>query len=229
MIERPRTTVPARWLPAGAAIALLAVILYSGFVGSGSVRAGTDLEAGRFLVAKPDLLDPNFIHTVILLVDYSEEGAMGLIVNRPSKVPLARVFPDFPQLKGQENPVYIGGPVAPSGVLALYRSARKPADAKRVMGDIYLISTAEALEAAVASGAGADRLRVFSGYAGWGAGQLDFEVARDSWFVFKSDPTSVFDPEPGTLWERFIKRTEQIFARWRRGGLSRTRTAAGPA
>lgn len=218
----------ARWLPAGAAVALLAAILYGGFVRIGSVRADTELTVGSFLVAKRNLLDPNFIHTVILLVDYSDEGAMGVIVNRASKVPVAQVFPEFQQFKGQENPVYIGGPVAPSGVLALYRSARKPAGTKRVMEDIYLISTAQALKEAVASGAGSDKLRIFSGYAGWGGGQLEFEIARDSWYVFKSDPTSVFDPAPGTLWERFIKHTEQKFARWRRDGVFPT-AAAPPA
>lgn len=173
-----------------------------------------ELAATRFLVARRELRDPNFAHTVILLVDYDdEEGAMGLIINRPTKVPLSRLFQELEPAKGLEEPVYVGGPVAPIGVLALLRSRTKPDGARHVFDDIYLISTRESLEKAMEAGVDTSELRIYAGYSGWAAGQLDVEVRLGSWHIFNGDPGAVFDSEPGTLWERLIQHAELRIAR----------------
>src|ERR1700684_935287 len=105
-----------------------------------------DLAVGRLLVASRDLSDPNFAKTVILLVHYSEgQGAVGLVVNKRTDVPISRVFHDLKEASGRKDPVYIGGPVELDSVLALLKSASKPGDAERVFGDVYLIGNKDLL------------------------------------------------------------------------------------
>jgi hypothetical protein len=113
-----------------------------------------DLAIGRLLVASRDLGDPNFAKTVILLVHYNEDqGAVGLVVNKRTDVPISRVFHDLKEASGRSDPVYIGGPVELNSVLALLKSASKPQGADRVFGDVYLISNKDVLSRTLASSA----------------------------------------------------------------------------
>jgi putative transcriptional regulator len=98
--------------------------------------------------------------------------------------------------------------VATSGVLALVRTHPKPADAKHVCGDVYLVSTKELLEKTFATAADADSFHVYLGYAGWTAEQLQNEVDAGAWFIFQGGATAVFDSEPDSLWPRLIRETE---------------------
>ncbi len=171
------------------------------------------LAAGKLLVAARNLPDPNFTDTVVLLVQYSRDGAAGLVLNRPSDVPLARALPGVEPPAGAAT-AFIGGPVAQDTVLALSRAA---CDACPLVGrDVYLVNTPEALQGRLAAGADASRLRVFVGYAGWGGGQLEAEARRGSWRVLEADARVVFDPDPETLWRRLIRRTEAVLALWNR-------------
>ncbi|MCP5110183.1 MAG: YqgE/AlgH family protein [bacterium] len=164
--------------------------------------------AGRYLVAQRDLLDPNFSETVILLVHYSEKEAMGLVVDRPTKVTVSRLFQEMEEARGRRDPVYLGGPVAVNGVVGLLRSSKDPAEgAEHVTEDVYLISSEGTLKKAIERGAEASEFRIFLGYAGWGARQLDGELARGSWHVFKADVSVAFDADPEGVWKRFIQRT----------------------
>src|SRR5438445_6293946 len=135
-----------------------------------------DLAPGKLLVAPREALDPHFAETVVLLIEYSQEGAMGLIVNRETKVPLSRALQELKGTKGRSDPAYSGGPVETSAVLALIRSRAKPQDARRVLADVYLISTKALLEKTLAAGTDSSELRVYLGYAGWGPGQLQKEM-----------------------------------------------------
>ena len=99
------------------------------------------LAAGKILVARHSLEDPNFAETVIVLVQYDEDGTLGLIVNRQTKLPVSRLARDLEGAKGRTEPLYLGGPVAVSGVMGLVRTAAKLEDAKRVFGDVYMISS----------------------------------------------------------------------------------------
>jgi len=167
-----------------------------------------ELAAGKLLVAARGLPDPNFAETVILLAQHSGEASMGLIINRRTDVSLARLFPKLKQPQGQPSALYVGGPVSPDGVLALLRSAVPKANSRRVLDDVYMIATPEALEAPIMAGVGQSHFRVYLGYAGWGPGQLERETTQGAWHVFRADTAVVFDPDPDTLWQRQVRRTE---------------------
>lgn len=168
-----------------------------------------NLEAGKFLVAARELGDPNFAETVILLVRYDEEeGAMGLIVNRRTETPLARVLRDLKPAQGRTDPVYMGGPVEPGGVLALLKSSTKPEEAQRVIGGVYLIKSKALLEKTLADKTDPDIFHVYLGYAGWGPGQLEHEMELGAWRILPADAATVFDSDPDSVWPRLIRRTE---------------------
>ena len=168
-----------------------------------------DLAVGKFLVASRDLGDPNFAKTVILLVHYTEDqGAVGLVVNRATDVPISRVFQELKEAKGRTDPVYVGGPVELNSVLALLKTANKPENATRVFGDVYLISNKDPLKATLASGVEASVFHAYVGYAGWSAGQLEHEVELGAWHIMPADAATVFHSDPDSVWPRLIRRTE---------------------
>ena len=167
-----------------------------------------ELGAGKTLVASRDLPDPNFSKTVVLLVQYDDEGVVGLILNRRSKVPISRVLDDVNGAKDRSDPIYAGGPVGRTDVLALLRSRGKPGDAKRVFGDICLVSSKELLEKTFASPPEANIVHVYLGYSGWTIEQLEHEVDLGAWYIFRGDAEAVFDPNPDSLWSRLILETE---------------------
>jgi len=168
------------------------------------------LATGKFLVARRDLPDPNFAETVILLAQYDEQGAVGLVINQPTRIRLSRLFQDLDLGERRADPVYRGGPVAITGVLALMRSQTEPKDARKVSQSVYLVNSVTGLEEHVQRRAEPNTFRVYLGYAGWGAGQLDREVDLGSWHIFDSEPGLVFDPEPDSLWERLIRRSSMV-------------------
>jgi putative transcriptional regulator len=172
-----------------------------------------ELAAGKLLVAARTLPDPRFAETVVLLTEFNDQQAMGLIVNQRTDETLERLLPSLAQPQAKTTTVFFGGPVAAEGVLALMRSDRAQADSRHVVADVYLVASRELLDATIAAGSGPDRLRVYVGYAGWGAGQLDREVAQGAWHVFDGDGRIVFDPDPGSVWSRQILRTEARLAR----------------
>jgi putative transcriptional regulator len=176
-----------------------------------SIRA-EDLEAGKFLVASKDLGDPNFAQTVVLLVKFDEDAVVGLIVNRPTRVPLSRIFGTLKLGRGRADPVYAGGPVGRTAALALMRTAAKVEGAGRVVGDVSLITGKAQLEKAITAGTEPSTLRVYMGYAGWTGPQLEHEVDIGGWYIFRGDPAMVFDADPESLWTRLIRKTEQAVA-----------------
>lgn len=172
-----------------------------------------DLAVGKLLVASRDLGDPNFARAVILLVHYDEgKGAVGLVLNRRTDVPLARVFRDLKEASGRTDPVYIGGPVELETVLALLKSPSKPEGTDRVFGDVYLITNKDTLTRTLASHAEAAVFHAYVGYAGWGAGQLEHEVELGAWHIMAADVGTVFHADPDSVWPRLIKRTETQIA-----------------
>ena len=172
---------------------------------SGQVQ---QLSAGKFLVARPNLPDPNFTDTVVLLIQADEEGAMGLIINRRTRLSLARVFSGLSKAQQRTDFAYMGGPVGRTGVLALLRSSKPRHDAKAVFSDVYLIADKKVLEQTVEAAVEPGVFRVYLGYSGWGAGQLQREVLLGAWHVLPGDPNLVFDPDPDSVWTRLIRRTD---------------------
>jgi putative transcriptional regulator len=175
-------------------------------------RAVKALAAGKLLVATRNLPDPNFATTVVLLADFNKEGAMGLVVNRPTTVTLTRLFPELERTLASASTAFHGGPVPGPGALALLRAATAPANTRRIVGDIHLVNSRPVLEDMIATGAQSNRFRVYLGYAGWGPGQLEEETAKGVWRVLDGDADIVFDPDPGAIWERQIRRTETLSA-----------------
>jgi putative transcriptional regulator len=170
------------------------------------------LAAGKLLIAARDLPDPNFSETVILLAQFGDEGAMGLIVNRKTSVPLARIFPSLESGHAETPVLFAGGPVAADGVVALVRSKRAVTDGRHIVDDIYMVASRAPLEAQLSAGADPDRVRVYLGYAGWAPGQLEREAVHRSWHVVHADPDTVFDPDPGSLWHREITKADSLLA-----------------
>ena len=180
----------------------------------------TDLGVGKFLIAHRDAPDPRFAHTVILLVKYGPEGAMGVVVNRRTQLPLSRVLERVKGAKGRQDRAFVGGPVEMENVLAMVRSHEKIADGIQALPDVYVIASKDAVEKALAGRPDAASFRAYMGYSGWGPKQLEHEMDLEAWFVLRGDAGIVFDPEPDTVWSRLIHRTDAQIAGKRPPGLT---------
>jgi putative transcriptional regulator len=174
----------------------------------GAVKA---LAPGKLLVASRDLPDGNFSETVILLIDFNREGAMGLVINRQTEVPLADAFPKMKKLSTQAR-IYAGGPVATTRMVGLLRAAKSASTLHHVFGDVYLVAEREPLERLIGEGADPNQFHVYFGYAGWAPGQLEMETLHGAWHVVQGDGALVFDPDPESVWRRQIRRTEGLMA-----------------
>lgn len=161
--------------------------------------------AGRLLVAEPMLGDPNFERTVILMIDHTPEGALGLVLNRPTDLSVAGALPAWDHLATAPAVLHVGGPVEErSGwCLARVRSVADRPGFVPVLGDLGLLDL-ELDPTEVASAAYA--LRLYAGYSGWGPGQLDEELAEEAWFVVDAEPDDPFLPEGRSLWQRILAR-----------------------
>jgi len=160
--------------------------------------------AGKLLVASPKLTDPNFSRTVIYLCEHNADGAFGLVLNRPLlDVDVAQHLPEWRTLAAEPGVVFAGGPVEPSVAIGLARGTGAIerghwTPLTRGLGMVNLRTAPH--ETAV------DELRVFIGYSGWGAGQLDGEVKGEDWFVIESEPHDVFTTDPAHAWRDVLRR-----------------------
>jgi putative transcriptional regulator len=197
--------------------ALAAVILFAGASRQQSktllVQHGSsDTPAvGRILVASEKLGDPNFSESVVLIVRYdSDTGTLGLMINRRSKVPISRIFPDVTGAKN--DPVYVGGPVELSTVQALLRSPDKSDDLVHVLGSVYATASKDIIAKSITSGAEPSKFHLYLGYAGWAAGQLEAEMELGAWSVLRTTPDEIFDEDPDSLWTRLSRKAESQIA-----------------
>jgi putative transcriptional regulator len=172
---------------------------------------------GRLLVARRSVNDPRFAETVILLIGYGDQAAMGLIINRPTDVRLASALPKIKELRDRPDHLFVGGPVSPSAMLLLIRSAPAPNGAQPVFGDVYVSGKLETLRKALGKSGKTYRMRAYAGYAGWGPGQLDNEIARGDWAIGPADATTIFDMPSGDMWPKLIDRFSAEWARRGRG------------
>jgi len=167
--------------------------------------------SGRLLAATPQLGDPNFRRTVVLIVeDDLEEGTLGVVLNRPTEVPLDQVLESWTSLATGPQVVFRGGPISPNSALALalipgsvepvgWRSL----DGTPMMAKLGLVDLGAPPELLVG---GITSMRVFAGYAGWGAGQLRDEIDEGAWFVLPGDPGDAFAADPEHLWQAVLRR-----------------------
>ncbi len=166
----------------------------------------SDVRAGMLLVATPALLDPNFAETVVLLLDVDENGALGVVLNRPSAVPVAEVLVGWADTVAEPEVLFHGGPVSTEGALAV-ALLRTPDDVpvgfREFSGQLGLIDLETPTELVEGSLSG---LRIFAGYAGWGAEQLEDEIAEGSWYVVPAETPDVFRDDPACLWRDVLRR-----------------------
>ena len=158
---------------------------------------------GQLLVAAPKLEDPNFARTVVIVGEHNEEGALGVVLNRPSDTEVAEAVPDLADLVEEGEIVHVGGPVQTSAVLVLAQFAEPEEAQQLVVGDVGFLAVDDE-EDRVATAL--RRARVFAGYAGWGPGQLEAELAREDWIVEPAIGEDVFTDDPDALWSRVLER-----------------------
>jgi putative transcriptional regulator len=169
---------------------------------------GTPL-TGRLLVAAPRLIDPNFARSVLLVCRHDDDGALGLVLNRPTSVAVGEALPGWVEPLAPPNVVFLGGPVQPEMAVGLGRllpeHAGRPDSEEWTPVDecLGLVNLGVSPAAEVGS---LVHLRVFAGYAGWSAGQLDFEVSSLDWFVVAAEDDDPFSAAPGHLWRRVLHR-----------------------
>ena len=157
---------------------------------------------GKLLVASPALVDPNFARTVVLITEHSEDGAMGIVLNRPSETTLQEVAPELAAVAG-DGPIFVGGPVQPNALVLLAEFTDPDAAAWIVAADVGLASAE--LDLAELEGA-VRRGRVYAGYSGWGEGQLEAELELESWIVEPPLPAELFPDDPETMWSDVLAR-----------------------
>jgi putative transcriptional regulator len=157
---------------------------------------------GKLLIASPALGDPNFVRTVVLITEHGDEGAMGIVLNRPADAEVEQVLPELADIAVAE-PVFVGGPVQPDSLVVLGEFSDPGKAAWIVVADVGLVSAAtdlDELPGAVRRG------RVYAGFSGWGPGQLEAEIEEESWIVEPPIPPELFPDDPATLWSDVLER-----------------------
>jgi putative transcriptional regulator len=168
-----------------------------------------DSTRGQLLIAGPALQDPNFWRAVVLVIEHSSEGALGLVLNRPSESTVGEVLPQLTGLLDPAEDVLVGGPVAPGAVIVL-ADFYEPADAALISFAAIGVMGADS-EPAELVGA-VRRARAFAGHAGWGPGQLDHELTRGDWILEPARREDPFRPDPSGLWSEVLARKGGSYA-----------------
>jgi putative transcriptional regulator len=156
---------------------------------------------GQLIVSSPSLTDPNFRRTVVLMTHHDDDGAMGLVLSRPSEIRVADAVPELAELPETDEHVYVGGPVQPEAVVVLAELSEPADDLEPIVGNVIYMPPGVDPEDLPAS-----RVRVFAGYSGWGPGQLEAELAEPAWIVAHAETSDVFAADPDELWRRVLHR-----------------------
>jgi len=170
----------------------------------------TETLRGKLILAGPTLKDPNFDRAVVLITEHNDEGAMGLILNRPSTASVADAVPDLIWVAEPDDSVFVGGPVAQNGVIVLAEWEDPAQAVVLVDGDLgFVPGEAEDTEGIAAA---IRRSRVYAGHAGWGPGQLEDELAEEAWIVETPLREELFSADPEGLWATVLRRMGREFA-----------------
>ena len=163
---------------------------------------------GKLLIASPALSDPNFARSVVLMTEHSEDGAMGIVLNRPADTEARELMPALGEI-ANDDPLFIGGPVQPHAVVLLAEFADPSAAAWIVVADVGLASADADFEEL---GEAVRRGRFYAGYSGWGPGQLEAELELESWIVEPPLPSELFPDDPEALWSEVLARKGGSYA-----------------
>jgi putative transcriptional regulator len=167
-----------------------------------------DSTRGQLLIAGPGLVDPNFWRTVVLIVEHSDEGALGLVLNRPSETTVGEAVSELERLLDVDDPLYIGGPVQPSALIVLAEFETSSEAALIAFDDVGVLATGSADDPSP----GVRRGRAFVGHAGWGPGQLDSEIDRGDWILEPAEREDAFTTTPLDLWQSVLTRKGGSYA-----------------
>lgn len=175
------------------------------------MSASTGTLAGRLLVAAPALADPNFARTVVLLLDHGDDGALGVVLNRPTQVPVAEVLPGWRHVVSAPGVLFQGGPVGRDAALGVVAVANGDGTVgvRAVapgLGLLDLDAPPEVVSPALRG------LRVFAGYSGWGSEQLEGELAEGAWYVVPGLPSDATLAQPLGLWRAVLRRQRGTLA-----------------
>ena len=172
----------------------------------------SNLRPGTLLVASPALVDPNFYRSVVLLLEYDENGALGIVLDRPLNIDVDEHLPSWRMHLAPPQRVFEGGPVQPETAIGVaFRPEARPIETWRpVLGGVGLVDVSQD----PADVGEIEEARIFAGYSGWGAGQLDMEMTVGSWFPVEGTRDDVFDPVPTGLWRRVLSRQHPSIARY---------------
>jgi putative transcriptional regulator len=165
------------------------------------VSAVNETLSGKLLIASPSMTD-YFHRTVILVVEHSDQGAFGLVLNRPSETTVGEASPELAELIGDDHILHVGGPVQPNAVTAVGDHNDPTASTKLIVESVGMVDLDDPPEV--------NRLRVYVGYAGWAAGQLDGELEQEAWIVGDAHPDDAF--REGDLWSEVLARKGGEFA-----------------
>ena len=164
---------------------------------------------GQLLVASAALLDDDFRRAVVLVTEHDEEGALGLVLNRPAETTVGEAVPGLTSLVEEDAPVYVGGPVDQRSLLVLAEFDDPDDSAATVFEDVGFVPGDADLPLIAAS---IRRARVFAGYSGWSAGQLDAELEADGWILAEPSPEDVFADPDDSLWSTVLRRKGGAYA-----------------
>jgi putative transcriptional regulator len=164
---------------------------------------------GQLLIAGPSLVDANFWRTVVLVVEHSEEGAFGLVLNRASETTVGEAVPELHEVLDPQEPLFIGGPVQPSSVVILGHFEDPGEAALLAFDDVGVLGTAPSIEE---MSVGLRAARAFVGHSGWGAGQLDSELDRGDWILEPARLKDAFSTAPRDLWPAVLTRKGGSYA-----------------
>ncbi|MBD3675042.1 MAG: YqgE/AlgH family protein [Planctomycetaceae bacterium] len=170
---------------------------------------------GQLLVAAKHLLDPNFFKTVVLMIEQSESGAMGVVINRPSDIAVSHALSGHLDVHGMNENIFYGGPVEPGGLIVLHDRADL-AESEAVIPGVYVPTRADVFEEVIRAAqedGDSTIFRVYNGCAGWSPGQLESEIARGDWYSIPASADLVFCDDPYSVWEESMNQvaTSQRF------------------
>jgi putative transcriptional regulator len=171
-----------------------------------------EIADGSFLVASPELTDPNFSRTVVLVLRHDGNGTIGIVINRVTSLAPAKTFPELAQGIGTySGTLYRGGPVAPTRLLFLARGlAAATVQGPEIVDKVFLSGDPESLTDIARLAEGPSELRMYAGHAEWTAGQLEAEVKRGGWRVRPATADEVFSESPGKLWEQLLMQGDEV-------------------
>jgi putative transcriptional regulator len=163
---------------------------------------------GLLLIAKPSLRDPNFARAVVLVTQVEDGGTVGVIINRPTVLKLTDFLSEDFETRNYTDRIYFGGPVMRQVLVVLFSAASPPAaPAFHVLHDVYLTMHPDNITALLADKTA--RYRVYAGFSGWAANQLESEVMRDGWYFLRADEATLFRKDTAGMWEELLERAKK--------------------